>query len=224
MYQQPNLIMPQSPNVGNPFLPKLQQARASGPIEEYLFTEIKPKKKLKEIKKVLLPEKKKFLLIKYGKKFNLKDRCVVCGMHHTWEAGDFLRPPIPLDNVVKGRPLRGSYCPKHASTHMQLEMLQQQILADQHGLDFTAFKPRMPKMIQRGPIKSLTKEEVFTLTATGWLIKPPTFKGVEGEVQEVGRLIGEISLATERLNYIIGITKGEVIKEVKENATIRSEQ
>ena len=211
--------MAQSPNVGNPFLPKLLQARASGTIEEYIFTKLKPKKQLKEIKQVLLPEKKKFLFLKYGKKFNLKDRCVVCGMHQIWEAGDFLRPPIPLDDVTKGRPLRGTYCPKHASTHMQLEMLQQQILASQHGLDFKAFKPRMPKVMQRGLIKSLTKEEVFSLTATGWLIKPPAFKGVEGEVQEVGRLIGEISLATERLNYIVGITKGEVIKEVKRNGT-----
>jgi len=38
--------------------------------------------------------------------------------------------------------MRGTYCPKHATHHKQLEMLQQQILADEHGLDFKAFIPR----------------------------------------------------------------------------------
>ena len=46
----------------------------------------------------------------------------------------------------------GTYCPKHASMYMQLEMLQQQILADKHGLDFKAFKPRMPKILKSGPV------------------------------------------------------------------------
>jgi hypothetical protein len=61
MYQQPSLISSQTALA---FLPKLQQFRATGPIEEYKFDSIKPKKKLKEIKKVLLPEKKKILFVK----------------------------------------------------------------------------------------------------------------------------------------------------------------
>ena len=75
----------------NPYLPPKEQARASGVITEYQFIAIKPKKKLKELKLVLRSEKKKFLFFKYGKKFNLKDRCVVCGFHHLWEQGDYLR-------------------------------------------------------------------------------------------------------------------------------------
>ena len=74
MYQQPNLIS--SPQAKNLFLPKLQQFRAAGSIEEYTFDALKPKKQLKEIKKVLLPEKKKFI-IKYGYKFNLKDNTFI---------------------------------------------------------------------------------------------------------------------------------------------------
>ncbi len=70
MYQQPNLIASQK--TSSLFLPKLQQYRASGPIEEYTYDALKPKKKLKEIKKVLLPEKKKFIF-RYGFKFNLKN-------------------------------------------------------------------------------------------------------------------------------------------------------
>ena len=107
----------------NPYLKPIQQARASGVVTEYKFLAIKPKKQLKELIHVLSPEKKKLLGIKYGKKFNLKDRCVVCGMHHVWEQGDYMRPPIPLDGVVKGRPLAGTYCPKHSAMFMQLEML-----------------------------------------------------------------------------------------------------
>ena len=202
MYQQPNLL--NNANTQKLFLPKLQQFRAAGSIEEYTYDALKPKKQLKEIKKVLLPEKKKFIF-KYGYKFNLKDRCVVCGMHHIWEAGDYLRPPIPLDNVTKGRPMRGTYCQKHAGIHKQMEMLQQQILADEHGLDFKGFipKPKMPNMLRSGPLTTLTKEQVISLTSTGWLITPPALKESEGERAEVLRLIAEIEINTARLNSII---------------------
>ena len=207
MYQQPNLI--NSTTTQKMFLPKLQQFRSAGSMEEYTYTALKPKKQLKEIKKILLPEKKKFIF-RYGYKYNLKDRCVVCGMHQIWEPTDYLRPPIPLDNVTKGRPLRGTYCQKHAGIHKQMEMLQQQILADEHGLDFKAFIPRarMPNMLKSSPLNTLTKEQVLSLTATGWLITPPALKDNEGERAEVLRLIAEIEINTARLNSIV--TKGKV--------------
>lgn len=202
MFQQPNLI-----GVGQTapsrFLPPLQQARASGPIEEYKFVNIKPKKKLKEIRKVLYPEKKTFLKIKYSNKFNLKDRCVVCGMHHLWDSGDFMRPPIPLTDVTKGRPMRGTYCPKHAGTHKQLEMLQQQILAEEHGLEFRAFIPKMPKMMKRGPITNLSKEEVAALLSAGWLIKPPSLGDTKTATTEAINVVAEINILTDRLNYLM---------------------
>ena len=220
MYQQPNLIgtnVPITSNQSNPsqlnsfsmnkFLPKLQQFRAAGNIAEYSYDSIKPKKKLKEIKKILYPEKKSFFKIKYGFKFNFKDICVVCGTHHVWESGDFLRPPIPLDKVTKGRPLRGTYCQKHAGIHKQMEMLQQQILAEEHGLDFKAFIPkaRMPKMLSRsGPVTTLSKEDILNLTAGGWFIKPPAITDNETTMAEIVRLIVEIGLTTERLNFLIG--------------------
>ena len=125
MFQQPNLIGQNAPPQFNPALNPIQQARASGAVMEYKFLTAIPKKQLKELTTVLKAEPKKFLGIKYGKKFNLKDRCVVCGFHHVWESGDYLRPPMPLDKVVKGRPLMGTYCPKHSAMYMQLEMLQQ---------------------------------------------------------------------------------------------------
>ena len=187
----------------NPTLSQKAQARASGIVAEYKFIAIKPKKKLKELKVILKAEKKKFFFLKFGKKFNLKDRCVVCGFHHMWEQGDYMRPPIPLDDVVKGRPLRGTYCPKHASMYVQLEMLQQQILADQHGLEFKAFIPRMPKMLKGGPISSLTKVDVTALTAAGWFIRPPSLGDNRTATDEVIRLVTEMNLITDRLNLLM---------------------
>ena len=197
------LIGQSAPQQFNPALSPLKQARASGVVQEYKFMTFKPKKQLKELVVVLKAEPKKFLGIKYGKKFNLKDRCVVCGFHHIWEAGDYMRPPIPLDNVTKGRPLRGTYCPKHASTYMQMEMLQQQILADQHGLEFKAFVPKMPKMLKSGPISNLTKNDVAHLTSAGWFIRPPALGDNRTATDEVIRLITEINIMTDRLNHLM---------------------
>ena len=197
------LIGQSAPQQFNPALSPLKQARASGVVQEYKFMTFKPKKQLKELIAVLKAEPKKFLGIKYGKKFNLKDRCVVCGFHHIWEAGDYMRPPIPLDSVTKGRPLRGTYCPKHASIYMQMEMLQQQILADQHGLEFKAFVPKMPKMLKSGPISNLTKNDVAHLTSAGWFIRPPALGDNRTATDEVIRLITEINIMTDRLNHLM---------------------
>lgn len=202
MYQQ-QIIGQNAPQQFNPTLSPLKQARASGTVQEYKFISFKPKAQLKELKLVLMAEPKRFLGMKYGRKFNLKDRCVVCGFHHLWEQGDYLRPPMPLDGVVKGRPLMGTYCPKHASIYMQLEMLQQQILADKHGLEFKSFKPRMPKMLKAGPIKTLTKEDVLNLTSAGWFITPPALGDSKTATDEVIRIITEINIMTERLNHLM---------------------
>ena len=81
------LIGQTAPQQFNPALSPLKQARASGIVQEYKFITFKPKKQLKELTAVLRAEPKKFLGIKYSKKFNLKDRCVVCGFHHILRNG-----------------------------------------------------------------------------------------------------------------------------------------
>ena len=205
-----------TPAFGNFNMTPLQQARASGAVTEYKFVAIKPKKQLAELTAVLKAEPKKFLGVKYGKKFNLKDRCVVCGFHHVWEQGDYMRPPIPLDKVTKGRPLMGTYCPKHASMYMQLEMLQQQILADKHGLDFKAFKPRMPKMLKSGPLTSLNKNDVASLTSAGWFIKPPALADNKTATEEVIRLVTEVNIMTDRINHLMLNNQIKVPEEEKE--------
>ena len=213
------LIGQNAPQKFSPTLTPLQQARASGVVQEYKFVSFKPKKQQKELIQVLRAEPKKFVGIKYGKKFNLKDRCVVCGFHHVWEQGDYMRPPIPLDGVIKGRPLRGTYCPKHASMYMQLEMLQQQILADKHGLEFKKFIPKTPKLLKSGPIKNLNKEDIASLTAAGYFIKPPTLGDNRSATNEAIEIVGEINILTDRLNYLMinqGVKAPKIEKKTKE--------
>lgn len=221
MYQQ-QIIGQTAPMQFNPMLNPIEQARLSGQIAEYQYMSVKPKKKEKEMIRVLTPEPKKFLFLKYGKKYNLRDRCVVCGIHHIWEAGDYLRPPIPLERVTKGRPMKGTYCPKHASHFMQFEMLEQQILAEKHGLEFMGFKPKMPKVLKSGPVKSLTKEDIITLTAAGYLIKPPTLGDNRSATNEAIEIVGEINILTDRLNYLM-IHKG-VKAEITEQPVEEKEE
>jgi len=217
------LIGQNAPQQFNPALTPLQQARASGAVIEYKFVEIKPKRQLKELTKVLVAEPKRFLGIKYGKKFNLKDRCVVCGYHHIWEQGDYLRPPMPLDKVVKGRPLMGTYCPKHSAMYMQLEMLQQQLLADKHGLEFKRFVPKMPKMMKSGPITELNKNDVIALTASGWFIKPPALGDNKTATQEVIQLITEINIMTDRLSHLMLTNQVEATNNQPEEKETKEE-
>jgi len=204
MINQPGLG--NGPITSNGFLPPLIDARMPGPIMEYQFREIVPKKKLKELKKVLMPEKKKILFVKFGFKFNLKDRCVVCGVQHFWEASDNLRPTIPLSEVEKGRPLRGTYCPKHSAHHRQFEMLQQVVLAEKHGLDFKAYVPipRVPSIMKpRGPLTTLSAQDIASLSGAGWVIKQAAPEGDETPPDEVKRLLKEIQLDVERINFLM---------------------
>ena len=204
MIYTPNIIG-QNNTMINPMKVK-NSARAAGPIINFEFKSLDTKKQMKEIKKVLLPEKKKFVGIKYGNKFNIKDRCVVCGVHHVWEAGDNLRPPIPLSEVTKGRPMRGTYCPKHSSIYKQMEMLEQQLIAEKHGLEFKKYipKPKMPQIISRGPITTLSEKDIISLTTNGWEIQPPKadtttaeeklitlLTELKGQIGQIDKLIGD---------------------------------
>jgi len=189
------------------FLNKRQSSRSAGPMIPYEFDELKPKKQLKEIRKVLLPEKKKFLFIKFGYKYNLNNRCVICGTYHEWDVNDPYRPGIPLHEVTKGRPLKGTYCQKHAGMYKQMEMLEQQILADQHGLEFKKWipTPKVPKAFQSSPLKTLRPQDINSLTNLGWTVKPPAIAEESPDI-EYSRLMLEIETNLKRVNYLV---KGE---------------
>ena len=180
-------------------------ARIAGPIINYEFKSLEPKKQFKELKKVLLPERKKLIVVKIGYKFNIRDRCVVCGAQHVWESGEPLRPPIPLTNVNKGRPMRGTYCPKHSSMFKQLEMLEQQMIAEKHGLDFKKYvpKPKIPQIMNRGPLVSLTGKDIISLTSKGWEIMPPKAETITAE-EKLIILLTELKGKMGQIDELIG--------------------
>ena len=179
-------------------------ARSAGPIINYEFKTFTLKKQMKELLTVLKPEKKKFIF-KYGHKFDIRDRCVVCGAHHVWEAGDNLRPPIPLTGVTKGRPLRGTYCPRHASMHKQLEMIEQQVIAEKHGLEFKKYipKPKVPQLMNRGPLVTLSQGDIISLTSKGWEIIPPQAETTTAEQKFVELLI-ELKGKIGQIDELVG--------------------
>ena len=218
-FTPPSLIGANSTNVTNKaFMDKEDAARAAGPVMQYEYKNHKPKKQLKEIMKVLKPETKTFLKVPYRFKYNIKDRCVVCGTHKVWEAGDNLRPPLPLHKVRKGYPMRGTYCEKHAAIHRQYEMLEQQILAEEHGLSFSAYIPKAPSMpttlnpLASGPLTSLKATDIASLSSLGWTIKPPA-SNEESKEEELFRLTVESDAVNSRVKTLL--TEGTKVPVVE---------
>ena len=200
-YQQPNLIGQQPVN---PFEKPSKIARLAGPIMEYRFENTAPEKKLKELRKVLLPEKRRFIF-KFGYKYNIRNRCLVCGAFHEWDASDPLRAGIILSEVTKGRPLQGTYCPRHSSMWKQFEMLQDEVIADKHGLEFRKYipKPRVP-MLSQGPLTNLNQAQVSSLVAAGWLIEPPQGM-MEHPKEQYIRLMCEIQAKLTQIEKLVGV-------------------
>ena len=207
-FQPPSLIGATTTNVSSTaFLDRLEHARGAGSIMQYEYKSVKPKKQLKEIIKVLKPESKRFLKIPYKFKYNIKDRCVVCGTHKVWDSSDNLRPPLPLHKVRKGYPMRGTYCEKHAAIHRQYEMLEQQVLAEEHGLSFSAYIPKAPSMqtlnpLSTAPLTTLKETDIMSLSAVGWQIKPPVAEE-EAKEEELFRLLIEQNTINQRVKTLL---------------------
>ena len=218
-FTPPSLIGANSTNVTNKaFMDKEDAARAAGPVMQYEYKSHKPKKQLKEIMKVLKPETKTFLKVPYKFKYNIKDRCVVCGTHKVWEAGDNLRPPLPLHKGRQVKPLRASFCDKNAAIHSQYEMLEQQILAEEHGLSFSAYIPKAPSMpttlnpLASGPLTSLKATDIASLSSLGWTIKPPA-SNEESKEEELFRLTVESDAVNSRVKTLL--TEGTKVPVVE---------
>ena len=220
-FQPPSLIGATTPSVTNTaFMDRYEAARSPGSIMTYEYKNTKPKKQLKEITKILKPETKSFLKVPYKFAYNIKDRCVVCGTHKVWEAGDNLRPPLPLHKVRKGYPMRGTYCEKHAAIHRQYEMLEQQILAEEHGLSFSAYVPKAPSVsslnplnMVTGPLTTLKESDIASLSSSGWTIKPPQAQ-VETREEELFRLVIESDAINKRVKTLL--TEGAKVVTVEE--------
>jgi hypothetical protein len=203
MVYSPNIIGAEGSMI-NP-MKIIGNARSAGPIIGYEFKSALPKRQFKELRAVLLPEKKKFVIVKIGYKFNVRDRCVVCGVHHVWDVGDTLRPPIPLSEVTKGRPLQGTYCPRHASFFKQLETIEQQMIAEKHGLEFKKYvpRPKMPQIMNRGPLVTLSERDIVSLSAKGWEITPPVAETVSAEEKLIILLI-ELKSKMAQIDELVG--------------------
>ena len=197
---------------------RYEAARSPGSIMTYEYKNTKPKKQLKEITKILKPETKTFLKVPYKFAYNIKDRCVVCGTHKVWEAGDNLRPPLPLHKVRKGYPMRGTYCEKHAAIHRQYEMLEQQILAEEHGVSFSAYIPKAPSMptslnpLASGPLTSLKATDIASLSSLGWTIKPPA-SNEESKEEDLFRLTVASDAVNSRVKTLL--TEGTKVPVVE---------
>jgi len=215
-YQPTSLIGASNASAASPFLPPIKFARAAGGIMTHDYLSSKPKKQVKEMIKILWPEKKRFIKLPFGFKFNTRDRCVVCGTHKRWEADDPMRPTIPLHKVRKGYPMRGTYCDKHSGLHRQYEMLEQQIIADEHGLEFSSYlpKPKMPKMLQSGPLTTLRQNDVESLAAIGWTIRPPQMNTESPEI-ELFRLTRENQVINSRITTLMTMGTKVVPQEIE---------
>jgi len=224
-YQPSNLLELHSDET-NPFLNRLDSARAAGAITAYEYKSTKPKKQLKEIIKVLMPENKTFMKVPYRFKYNIKDRCVICGTHKVWDGSDSMRPPLPLHKVRKGYPMRGTYCDKHAAIHRQYEMLEQQILAEEHGLSFSAYIPSAKSLnpvnlVTSGPLTTLKEADIHSLSSLGWVIKPPQM-GSSSKEEELYKLLIENEGVSSRMKALL--TEGVVVTDVEADATTEQEE
>ena len=61
----------------------------------------------------------------------------------------------------------------------------------------------MPKMIKSGPLTTLSKDDVLSLTSTGWFITPPALGDNKTATEEVVRLITEINIMSDRITHLM---------------------
>ena len=65
----------------------------------------------------------------------------------------------------------------------------------------------------------MSKEDIISLTASGYLIKPPTLGDNRSATNEAIEIVGEINILTDRLNYLMikeGVKPQNDEKETKE--------
>jgi len=91
--------------------------------------------------------------------------------------------------------------------HRQYEMLEQQILAEQHGLSFSAYIPSAKSLnpvnlVKAGPMVSLKQEEINSLVSVGWKIIPPTNEASSKEEQLYAMMV-ENAAMSERIKSLL---------------------
>jgi len=96
--------------------------------------------------------------------------------------------------------MRGTYCDKHAALHKQYEMLENKILAEEHGLSFSAYipKPKVANILTSAPLTSLRQSDIEALSASGWTVRPPQMS-LESPEDELFRLTMESHAINNRV-------------------------
>ena len=62
----------------------------------------------------------------------------------------------------------------------------------------------MPTIMKKGPLITLTPQDVASLSAAGWFIKPPAPATHEEEKAEAASLIISLNSDIQRLNHLVG--------------------
>ena len=113
--------------------------------------------------------------------------------------------------------MRGTLCDKHSGLYRQYEMLEQQIIAEEHGLEFNQYipKPKMPKMLQSAPLTSLRQSDIESLSTIGWMIRPPKMLN-ETKEDELFRLTIESQSINKRVIELMTTGAQIVQQEIEE--------
>jgi len=96
---------------------------------------------------------------------------------------------------------------------MQYEMLEQQVLAEEHGLSFSAYIPSAKSLnpvnlVKSGPLTTLRQEDINSLSSVGWKIIPPTNESSSKEEQLYSLMVQTEGMA-ERVKALL--TDGVVV-------------
>ena len=86
-----------------------------------------------------------------------------------------------------------------------MEMLEQQLIAEKHGLEFKKFipRPKVPQIMNKGPLMTLSQKDIISLTSKGWEITPPKADTTTAEEKLVILLI-ELKGKMGQIDELIG--------------------
>ena len=84
-------------------------------------------------------------------------------------------------------------------------MIEQQVIAEKHGLEFKKYipKPKVPQIMNRGPLVALTQGDIISLTSKGWAITPPQAETTTAE-QKLIELLIELKGKIGQIDELVG--------------------
>tara|TARA_R110002110_G_scaffold93851_4_gene243824 strand:+ start:59 stop:316 length:258 start_codon:yes stop_codon:yes gene_type:complete len=84
-------------------------------------------------------------------------------------------------------------------------MVEQQVVAEKHGLEFKKYipKPKVPQLMNRGPMVTLSQGDIISLTSKGWEITPPKADTTTAEEKLITLLI-ELKGKMGQIDELVG--------------------